>query len=206
MSQADTTIQDGVCHWPGLLDGSAQQSLLESVRNGIVTAPLFTPVMPRTGKKMSVRMTNFGSLGWVTDKQNGYRYQKTHPETGTPWPDIPDMLQELWSSVTKFPLLPQACLVNFYDDSARMGMHQDRDEENLEAPVLSISLGIDCLFRVGGNSRRGKTHSFRLRSGDVMMLAGNSRLAYHGVDRIYPDTSSLLKDGGRLNLTLRRVT
>ncbi|MCJ8308597.1 MAG: alpha-ketoglutarate-dependent dioxygenase AlkB [Rhizobiaceae bacterium] len=199
-------IRDGVKLWPGYFDLPAQQSLLQAIRSGTESAPLFTPKMPRTGKEMSVRMTNFGSLGWVTDKENGYRYQAMHPVSGEPWPEIPDLLLNLWSDLADYPHPPEACLVNYYDDAAKMGLHQDRDEEQFEAPVLSVSLGNDCLFRVGGTSRGGKTQSFRLRSGDVMMLTNEARLAFHGVDRIYPDTSPLLKQGGRVNLTLRRVT
>ena len=199
-------IRDGVKLWPGYFDLPAQQSLLQAIRSGAESAPLFTPKMPRTGKEMSVRMTNFGSLGWVTDKENGYRYQAMHPVSGEPWPEIPDLLLNLWSDLADYLHPPEACLVNYYDDAAKMGMHQDRDEEQFEAPVLSVSLGNDCLFRVGGTSRGGKTQSFRLRSGDVMMLTNEARLAFHGVDRIYPDTSPLLKQGGRVNLTLRRVT
>jgi alkylated DNA repair protein (DNA oxidative demethylase) len=162
--------------------------------------------MPKTGKEMSVRMTNCGELGWVTDKERGYRYQPTHPVTGRPWPPIPDTLLGLWQEVANHPLPPQACLVNFYSGKARMGLHQDRDESDFSAPVVSVSLGDDCLFRVGGTKRADPTQSFRLRSGDVVVLGGEGRLAFHGVDRIYPGTSTLLKNGGRINLTLRRVT
>ena len=199
-------IRDGVKLWPGFFDLPAQENLLRAIREGTAEAPLFTPRMPRTGKEMSVRTTNFGALGWVTDKENGYRYQSMHPTSGKPWPKMPEELLKLWTDLADYPHPPEACLVNYYDDAAKMGMHQDRDEEQFDAPVLSVSLGNDCLFRVGGTSRGGKTQSFRLRSGDVMMLAGEARLAFHGVDRIYPDTSPLLKQGGRLNLTLRRVT
>jgi len=183
----------------------AQRDLLDSIRAGVAIAPLFTPKMPRTGKEMSVRMTNFGPLGWVTDQQNGYRYQSLHPVTGQSWPDIPPRLLDLWSAVSDYPHPPEACLVNYYSDTAKMGMHQDRDEAMFDAPVVSVSLGDECLFRVGGTKRGGKTQSFRLCSGDVMMLSGESRLAYHGVDKIYPNSSDLLKNAGRLNLTLRRV-
>ena len=196
----------GVDHWPGYFDLQAQRSLLEQIREGVRSAPLFTPRMPRTGKEMSVRMTNFGSLGWMTDKQNGYRYQEVHPVTGAHWPDIPPVLLDLWAKLSGCQSPPEACLVNYYSDDAKMGLHQDRDERVFDAPVLSVSLGNDCLFRVGGTSRGGKTQSLRLRSGDVLKLSGPSRLAFHGVDRIYPDTSGLLKAQGRLNLTLRRVT
>jgi alkylated DNA repair protein (DNA oxidative demethylase) len=162
--------------------------------------------MPRTGKPLSVRMTNCGTLGWVTDKDRGYRYQPTHPATGEPWPPIPVSLLALWNEIAGYPHPPEACLINFYTDTAKMGLHQDRDENNLEAPVLSISLGDDCLFRVGGKARQDPTVSFKLRSGDIVVLGGEGRLAFHGVDRIYPTTSALLKKGGRINLTLRRVT
>ena len=155
---------------------------------------------------MSVRMTNCGPLGWVTDKERGYRYQETHPVTGAPWPPIPDQLLDLWRAVADHRDPPQACLINFYPAGARMGLHQDRDEEELSAPVVSVSLGDDCLFRIGGVRRSDPTTSLRLHSGDVVVLGGESRLAFHGVDRIYPGTSTLLKSEGRINLTLRRVT
>ena len=199
-------IQDGVYLWPGFFNLDAQKMLLDIIRAATAQAPLFVPRMPKTGKEMSVRMTNLGPLGWVTDKQNGYRYQSVHPETGKNWPDIPRQLLDLWQTVADYPHPPEACLVNYYSDDAKMGMHQDRDEAMFEAPVVSVSLGNECLFRVGSTTRGGKTKSFRLRSGDVMMLSGPARLAYHGVDRIYADTNDLLKNGGRINLTLRRVT
>jgi alkylated DNA repair protein (DNA oxidative demethylase) len=142
----------------------------------------------------------------VTDKEKGYRYQPLHPVTGMPWPDIPAELLDLWDKLADYPKPPQACLVNFYADDAKMGLHQDKDETDLQAPVLSISLGNTCLFRVGGANRKDPTGSFKLSSGDILLLAGEGRLAFHGVDRIYPGTSTLLKNGGRINLTLRRVT
>jgi alkylated DNA repair protein (DNA oxidative demethylase) len=162
--------------------------------------------MPRTGKPMSVRMTNCGPLGWVTTKEEGYRYQAMHPETGEAWPNIPQRLLTLWENFSNYSKPPQACLVNFYEASAKMGLHQDRDEEDFDAPVLSVSLGDTCLFRIGGENRKDPTKSFKLASGDVMLLTGRSRMAFHGVDRIYPGTSTLLKQEGRINLTLRRVT
>lgn len=198
-------LPKGIRHIPGHLDRDEQQSLLEEIRAVVRQAPLYRPEMPRTGKPFSVRMTNCGDLGWVADR-SGYRYQDRHPVTGTAWPPIPERLLKLWDDLTGYPAPPQACLVNFYDPSARMGLHQDRDESDLSAPVLSISLGDACLFRIGGSERGQPTRSFRLESGDVVILGGESRLAFHGVDRIYPTTSTLLKDGGRINLTLRRVT
>jgi alkylated DNA repair protein (DNA oxidative demethylase) len=199
-------LPKGVRHMPGYLARPAQEALVEAVRAVVREAPLYVPAMPRTGKEMSVRMTNCGALGWVTDKEQGYRYQATHPATGKPWPAIPESLLALWREVSGYPHAPEACLVNFYTAEAKMGLHQDRDEQEFAAPVVSISLGDDCLFRVGQTVRDGKTVSFRLKSGDVVVLGGDGRLAFHGVDRIYPMTSALLKNGGRINLTLRRVT
>jgi len=195
----------GVRHIPGYLDRPQQEKLLEEIRAVVKAAPLYVPTMPRTGKPMSVRMTNCGALGWVTDKEGGYRYQPHHPVTGAPWPPIPAMLLDIWREIAQYPHEPEACLVNFYEPNARMGLHQDRDEQDLAAPVLSVSLGDDCLFRVGETTRSGRTVSFRLQSGDIVVLGGEGRLAFHGVDRIYPATSTLLKNGGRINLTLRRV-
>ncbi|WAX95977.1 alpha-ketoglutarate-dependent dioxygenase AlkB [Aminobacter sp. NyZ550] len=199
-------LPKGVRHMPGFLTREVQEGLVESIREVVKAAPLYTPAMPRTGKEMSVRMTNCGSLGWVTDKERGYRYQPEHPVMGDPWPPIPETLLALWREVSGYPHPPEACLVNFYTDAAKMGLHQDRDEKEFDAPVVSVSLGDACLFRVGGSRRDDRTVSFRLESGDVVVLGGEGRLAFHGVDRIYPMTSALLKQGGRINLTLRRVT
>jgi len=196
----------GIRYLPDYFDCAAQAALVDDIRGIVEAAPLYVPAMPKTGKEMSVRMTNCGELGWVTDKERGYRYQATHPVTGEPWPPIPQTLLDLWRDVADHPQLPQACLVNFYSDKAKMGLHQDRDESDFSAPVVSVSLGDDCLFRVGGTKRNDATQSFRLRSGDVVVLGGEGRLAFHGVDRIYSSTSTLLKNGGRINLTLRRVT
>lgn len=198
-------LPKGVRHIPGFLDRDAQEALLADIRAVVAQAPLFTPAMPGTGKEMSVRMTNCGSLGWVTDKARGYRYQLTHPVTGLPWPPMPPRLAGLWNDVSACPRPPEACLVNYYTETAKMGLHQDRDEADLDAPIVSVSLGDSCLFRIGGPSRSDRTVSFRLDSGDVVVFGGPSRLSFHGVDRIYPSTSALLKAGGRINLTLRRV-
>lgn len=199
-------LPKGVRHMPGYLDRAAQEALVADIRAVVEAAPLFVPAMPRTGKEMSVRMTNCGPLGWLTDRENGYRYQATHPVTGKPWPPIPESLMALWEAVAGHAAPPEACLVNFYSDTAKMGLHQDRDEADFSAPVVSISLGDTCRFRVGETTRGGRTVSFKLASGDVVVLGGEGRLAYHGVDRIYPATSTLLKNGGRINLTMRRVS
>lgn len=198
-------LPEGFDWRPGHFDRAAQEALVAALREVVRRAPLFTPVMPRTGKPFSVRMTNCGDLGWVSDRA-GYRYQPSHPVTGRPWPPIPPALLRAWEEFSGFSAPPEACLVNFYEPSARMGLHQDRDEEEFGAPVLSVSLGDTCVFRIGGVERGGRTRSIRLQSGDLLLFGGPSRLAFHGVDRILPGTSDLLPQGGRINLTLRRVT
>lgn len=204
-SKQKLDIAPGVSLWSGISEPTAQAALRDEIRKITANAPLYTPTMPRTGKPWTVRMTNCGPLGWVSDR-SGYRYQPTHPETDEPWPAIPKMLLDLWEEVTGYPAPPECCLVNFYTGKARMGLHRDEDEEALDAPVLSVSLGDTATFRLGGLERKGKTQSFKLHSGDVLVIGGDNRLAYHGIGRVFPNTSTLLKDGGRVNLTLRRVT
>ena len=189
----------------GYLDPPAQDALAAAVAAVLERAPLYTPRMPGSGKPFSVRMSNCGALGWVSDEA-GYRYQPTHPETGRPWPGIPRILLEAWQDLADYPHPPEACLVNFYGPATRMGLHQDRDEEDFSAPVLSLSLGDTCLFRVGGLRRNDPTRSIRLQSGDALVLGGEARLAFHGVDRILAGTSTVLSQRGRINLTMRRVT
>jgi alkylated DNA repair protein (DNA oxidative demethylase) len=196
---------EGTSHLPGYLDRDRQTVLVAELRQLVRKAAFFTPVMPRSGRPFSVQMTNLGELGWVSDRK-GYRYQAEHPVSGRPWPGIPEMILDIWRDVAGYPDLPQACLVNYYRDGARMGPHRDEDEEALEAPVVSVSLGDSAVFRVGGLERRDATRSFKVHSGDVVVMGGQSRLRYHGIDRIIGGSSTLLKDGGRINLTLRRVT
>jgi alkylated DNA repair protein (DNA oxidative demethylase) len=204
IARTTATMVQGLGFSPGYLDRAAQEALLAAVREVIRQAPLFTPTMPRSGKPLSVRMTNCGSLGWVSDA-GGYRYQATHPDTGRPWPPMPEAMLRAWRDLAGYRAPPEACLINVYAPTARMGLHQDRDEQDFAAPVVSLSLGDTCLFRVGGPNRGDPTRSFRLASGDAVVLGGPARLAFHGVDRIMPGTSTLLPEGGRINLTLRRV-
>lgn len=198
-------IIPGAVWYPHYLNRAAQEKLRDAIRSVVRSAPLFQPTMPRTGKPFSVRMTNCGSLGWVSD-QNGYRYQPHHPGTDNPWPPMPDILLQAWQDLSGFAAPPEACLVNFYDQAAKMGLHQDRDEQEFEAPVVSLSLGDTAVFRIGGTTRGGPTKSVKLESGDAFVFGGAARLAYHGIDRLVPNSSTLLAQGGRINLTLRRVT
>lgn len=185
------------------LDPATQRDIVESLRPVLKAAPLITP-RTASGKSMSVRMSAAGSLGWVSDSQ-GYRYQPTHPR-GQPWPAIPAPILEIWRDLVGFERLPDCCLVNYYGEGARMGLHQDKDEADFSWPVLSVSLGDDGLFRMGEARRGGKTASHWLGSGDVVVMGGTARLAYHGVDRIRFGSSRLLPKGGRINLTLRVAT
>lgn len=197
-------LAPGMIYAPGYLDRAAQVDLLAAIRAVLAEAPLFQPVMPKTGAPFSVRMTNCGRLGWLSDS-GGYRYAATHPATGRAWPSIPAIARRAWTDLAAYPDEPEACLVNYYDAAARMGLHQDRDEEGFRAPVVSLSLGDTCVFRYGGTERRQPTRSLKLESGDALVLGGEARLAFHGVDRIRAGSSTLLDEGGRFNLTLRRV-
>lgn len=199
------TLPPGFRLIEGAIPQGAQGQLLTSVLEAVEASGWIDPVMPRTGAPYSVRMGNLGPLGWVSDRA-GYRYQPRHPGTGRPWPPIPRTLLSLWDQLCLWPEPPECCLVNHYRAGAKMGLHQDRDEANLRAPVLSISLGDDAIYRLGGTSRGGPTRPFRLKSGDIVVLGGEARLCFHGVARIYPGTSPLVPGGGRINLTLRRVT
>lgn len=189
--------------YPTYFGADAQAALVREVLTAAAGAPFYRPVTPG-GQPMSVEMTNLGLLGWITDR-GGYRYASRHPTTGGPWPPIPAALLEMWSSLTDGSAPPDACLVNLYRQGARMGLHQDRDERDFSHPVLSVSLGDTALFRIGSDSRSAPSKSLRLASGDVCMLAGRARLAFHGIDRIIAGSSTLVPGGGRINLTLRRA-
>lgn len=193
----------GFRHYPGWLVPGEQAALVEDLRAVVAAAPLFSPMTPY-GRPMSVRMTSAGRFGWVADRR-GYRYSETHPAGGA-WPAIPEAVLDIWRAVSGSDRSPECCLMNFYAEGARMGLHQDRDEADFAQPVVSISLGDDGLFRIGNETRGGKTQSLWLRSGDVLVMGGPARLLYHGIDRIAAGTSTLLPQGGRINLTLRVVT
>ncbi|WP_370049797.1 MULTISPECIES: alpha-ketoglutarate-dependent dioxygenase AlkB family protein [Salipiger] len=195
--------QRGFRIYPDYLDRSAQEALTERLRDCLRVAPLYQPVTPR-GQKMSVRMSAAGRFGWVTDRR-GYRYEPRHPE-GMDWPPIPEEVLAIWRDVSGCARAPECCLINWYGEGARMGLHQDKDEADFACPVVSVSLGDDGLFRMGNTERGGKTESVWLGSGTVVVMGGEARLRHHGVDRIRFGSSTLLPQGGRINLTLRVVT
>ncbi len=195
----------GAWHLPACLDGTEQRRLLDAVSAVVEAAPFTVPRMPRSGRPFSVRMTNCGALGWVSDEA-GYRYQAHHPETGRPWPAMPPVLGDLWDALTGYDRPPEAGLSNLADARARLGLHRDEDEVDFAAPVLAISLGDTGVFRIGGLGRKGRAVCLRLAAGEGVILGGEARLAFHGIDRILPGTCALIPGGGRINLTLRRVT
>ncbi|WP_295176059.1 alpha-ketoglutarate-dependent dioxygenase AlkB [Shimia sp.] len=184
------------------LTPTEQAEMVADLRAVAQAAPMRHPVT-RWGKQMSVKMTSAGRVGWISDRR-GYRYEARHPD-GVSWPPIPQRILDLWQNITNLDREPDCCLINYYGEGARMGLHQDNDERDFSYPVLSVSLGDDGLFRMGGTERGGKTQSVWLSSGDVVVMGGDARLAYHGVDRIRFGSSSLLPDGGRINITLRVV-
>jgi len=205
MTSRKTLPPQGFAHYPHYFNAGEQAELITCVKAATTTAPFFQPTMPRTGTPLSVVMSNFGPLGWVTDKDGGYRYEPTHPKTQVPWPPLPDLLTRLWRDVTDWPDLPEACLINWYREGAKMGAHIDNDERAVNAPVVSVSLGDPAMFRIGGPARGGPTHGIKLMSGDVVVMAGASRQCYHSVSKVYYGESALVPKGGRINLTMRRV-
>lgn len=197
-------LAPGVILWREYFARPEQTGLIADVMRLSQLAPFYRPLMPRSGKPFSVEETNFGTLGWISDV-TGYGYATVHPMTGEAWPPIPGVLLDLWRAVAFYPDEPECCLVNLYRAGARMGAHQDRDEQAIDAPVVSVSLGDEALFRFGGTSRKGPTQSLRLISGDVLVFGGPARRMFHGIDRVHIGSSTLVAGGGRLNLTLRRV-
>lgn len=193
---------NGFAIHPGYIGRAAQVALVADLRRVVQAAPLIAPVTPG-GRRMSVRMTSAGRVGWISDRQ-GYCYAPRHP-MGMAWPPIPPSVLALWHRVTGRDREPDCCLVNWYGEGARMGLHQDRDEGDFGWPVMSVSLGDSALFRMGGADRTDPTRSHWLDSGDVVVMGGAARLAWHGVDRLRFGSSRLLPQGGRINLTLRVV-
>ncbi len=204
-------LPEGVALFRNRLSHVDQRATLDAVAQVIADAPLFRPQMPR-GPCMINSLTNCGALGWVSDKR-GYRYQATHPDTQKPWPPIPSSVRDCARDAVREAGLgkfePDACLVNVYAADGKLSLHRDYDEADFKWPIASLSFGNDADFVIGGLKRAGKTQSIRLKSGDVLVFGGASRLRYHGVRKIVPGTSPvehpILPPGGRINLTLRRA-
>ncbi|MEM8802836.1 MAG: alpha-ketoglutarate-dependent dioxygenase AlkB [Pseudomonadota bacterium] len=190
---------NGVAVWAGLLSPGQQAEMVNDLRGLAADAPFRRYQTPHG--QMSVRMSGAGHRAWFADK-SGYHYATAQPD-GRNWPEIPASILAVWDAVSGVSQRPDSCLVNFYGEGAKMGMHQDKDEATTDWPVVSVSLGDDALFRVGQSKRGGPTKSIWLHSGDVAVLEGVGRLAYHGIDRIRFRSSALLPEGGRINVTLR---
>ncbi|MBN8873270.1 MAG: DNA oxidative demethylase AlkB [Rhodospirillales bacterium] len=196
-------LGDGAVLLRGFADAAALLPLVQEVAAAAPFRHLVTP----GGHTMSVAMTNCGQLGWVSDRR-GYRYAPQDPETGRPWPPMPAAFRALAESAAAaggFPdFAPDACLVNRYQPGARLTLHQDRDEGDLGAPIVSVSIGLPAVFLWGGLRRADRPRRLRLESGDVVVWGGPSRLVFHGVDKL-PDGDHPLTAGYRFNLTFRRA-
>jgi DNA oxidative demethylase len=192
-----------------LLRGFArpQQHELISAIEAITAQAPFRHLITPGGHRMSVAMTNCGHYGWVSDA-SGYRYDGIDPDSGRPWPAMPPLFRKLAEQAAEeagFPgFAPDACLINRYEPGARLTLHQDRDERNLGAPIVSVSLGLSATFLFGGMKRVDKTQRYRLEHGDVVVWGGPARLAFHGVAPLADGEHGLL-GGKRINLTFRRA-
>ena len=178
---SETLSVNGVKIWKSFLDADRQRALVADLRVIGEAAPFRQYQVPG-GRKMSVRMTGAGPLAWYADAK-GYRYAPSQPD-GTPWPDMPRSVLDIWDAVAGVTRQPDSCLLNYYGEGAKMGLHQDRDEADTHWPVVSVSLGDDALFRIGQTTRKGRTQSLWLQSGDVAVLSGPARLV---VSRHRPD-------------------
>ena len=194
-------IIQGLDYFPNYLSEEQIDILRQDINFALMQAPLFKPTMPKTGRELSVKISNMGNIGWVADKIGGYRYQSYHPDTKQKWPKISDNILNIWHKVTNLKISPDCCLINYYGSKSKMGLHVDNDEKDFSYPVLSISIGNSALFRFGGLKRSDKTRSIKLNNGDVLMMSGKSRSIYHGIDKIYPSNQF----DHRINLTLRKI-
>jgi alkylated DNA repair protein (DNA oxidative demethylase) len=209
-AELEEKLPEGARLFRNRLSLAEQRAILDDVAAIMEEAPPFRPQMP-TGPYMINSLTNCGPLGWLSDKR-GYRYEPAHPVTGKPWPPIPSAVLAVAKHAaadTGYAFEPDACLVNIYAADGRLSLHRDYDEADYAWPIVSLSFGNDADFQLGGAKRTGPSQTFTLHSGDVFVLAGESRLRYHGVKRIRSGTSPLehkvLPQGGRINLTLRRA-
>ena len=183
-----------------------EKDLLAEI-NQVTSAAPFRNMLTPGGQRMSAAMTNCGKVGWVTDRK-GYRYDRLDPETERPWPSLPDSFARLAESAAAnagfIGFRPDVCLINRYEPGARMSLHQDRDERDFSAPIVSVSLGLEATFLFGGLKRSDRPHRLPLTHGDVLVWGGANRLAYHGIAPV-ADGSHPTVGRMRLNLTMRRA-
>ena len=199
-------LPPGLCYQPRAVSPAGQALLYAAVQDIAVKVPF---AQARTkGGLTSAAMTNCGAAGWWSDLK-GYRYETRHPGTGDPWPALPEVfLQTVGAAVAGSPwpdFVPDACLINFYGEGAKMGLHQDRDEKDFSQPIVTVSLGDDADFLIGGLTRTEKTQALVVRSGDIVIIGGDSRMRFHGIRKIYPGTSPLPALTGRISLTFRKA-
>lgn len=185
----------------------AEAPLLYEEIQRITAAAPFRQMQIPGGHRMSVAMSNCGQLGWISDC-TGYRYSPTDPLDGQPWPALPEAFRQLAKRAAEAAGFagfdPDACLINRYEPGARMALHQDRDERDLSAPIVSVSLGLPAIFKLGGQQRSDRAIRLRLEHGDVLVWGGPDRLRFHGVLALKPGCHPLL-DACRINLTFRRA-
>lgn len=199
-------ITDGAVVLQGFVAAAAAARLVDQV-NAIAAAAPFRRMVTPGGKQMSVAMTNCGAAGWVTDRR-GYRYEPVDPQTGRPWPAMPEAFVRLAADAAGVGgfsgFSPDACLINRYEPGARLTLHQDRDERDFSQPIVSVSLGLPAVFLFGGARRTDPRRRIRLESGNVVVWGGPARLAFHGIDPL-ADGEHPLTGRCRINLTFRRA-
>lgn len=184
------------------LSPQEQRALVQAARDVVSAAPLYRAQMPGSGRPFTYRQSGAG-WGWTSGHGGGYRYQRAHPVTGSELPAIPQVLLDL---AQEFGLQADSLLINWYTEGSSLGLHQDRDEQDLSHPIVSVSLGDTAEFLLGGTTRSAPTETICLESGSVLVLAGADRMRFHGIKRVIPGTAppGLLARPGRINLTLRR--
>lgn len=202
------TLPDGITILRDYLTRDQQVAFIEKSRQAARQAPLLYPRMPG-GTPFRVRVTSVGECGWWSDGIRGFGYVKRHPATNRPFPQMPADFRFLAvraAAEVGCEFEPDTCLINFYDiGDGRLGLHQDENERDRTQPIVTVSLGDSCIFEVGGAARSVKPQEIRLDSGDVLIMSGKGRNLFHGVKKIIPCTSNILKNGGRVSLTLRKA-
>lgn len=206
LGQPETT--EPLAKGAALLRGFAGETTpaLLAALDAITRAAPFRHMITPGGFRMSVAMTNCGGVGWVSDR-SGYRYDAADPQTGLPWPAMPAVFRDLArraAAAARFEFEPDCCLVNRYEPGTKLSLHQDKDEQDFRAPIVSVSLGLPAVFLWGGTKRNERARRIRLESGDIVVWGGPARLTYHGVAPLaegeHPETGR-----ARINLTFRKA-